>query len=63
MKRARILTGRAIVGALLLVALNAGIASADPGTTPPAPTVVAPCIFPEDPGLDLVLFPEDPGLP
>jgi hypothetical protein len=60
MKRARILVGRAIVGALLLVALNAGIASADPGPTPPAPTVVA---FPEDPGLCIVLFPEDPGLP
>jgi hypothetical protein len=63
MKRARILLGRAIVGALLLVALNAGIASADPGPTPPARTVVAPCFFPEDPGLGIVLFPEDPGLP
>jgi hypothetical protein len=62
MKRARIPVGRAIVGALLLVALNAGIASADPGTpvTVVAPTVVA---FPEDPGLCIVLFPEDPGLP
>ncbi|HYR94404.1 MAG TPA: hypothetical protein VEP48_09400 [Methylomirabilota bacterium] len=61
MKRARILIGRAIVGALLLVALNAGIASADPGT--PVNDVVPTVSFPEDPGLGQIVFPEDPGLP
>ncbi len=62
MKRARILVGRAIVGALLLVALNAGIASADPGT-PVTVIVPSAAYFPEDPGLGQIVFPEDPGLP
>jgi hypothetical protein len=62
MKRARILIGRAIVGALLLVALNVGTASADPGT-PVNVVVPSAASFPEDPGLGQILFPEDPGLP
>jgi hypothetical protein len=60
MKRARTLVARAIVGALLLVALTSSIASADPGRLPP----VLPGL-PEDPGigfLPCLVLPEDPGI-
>jgi hypothetical protein len=59
MKRARTLTARAIVGALLLVVLSSRIASADTGLLPP----ISPDL-PEDPGIGylLHLLPEDPGI-
>lgn len=59
MKRLGTLLARALVGALLLVALGSSIASADPGATGPAGTVQA--VLPEDPGIPDVL-PEDPGI-
>jgi len=53
MKRVRTLLTRAIVAALLLVALSANVASANPGSagTEPGPSSGTTSI-PEDPGLD-----------
>ena len=63
MRRLGALLARAIVGALLLVALNSSIASADTGRLRPG-DVVTPtnqAELPEDPGIGCQL-PEDPGL-
>jgi hypothetical protein len=64
-KQLRTLLRRALVGALLLVALCSSIASADPGV--PAPEVVAgttQAVLPEDPGIEYAphVLPEDPGI-
>ena len=59
MKRARTLVARAIVGALLLVALTSSIANADTILRPTLPGL------PEDPGIGFVpgiVLPEDPGI-
>lgn len=60
MKRARTLMARAIVGALLLVALTSSIANADIlRPLPPLPGL------PEDPGIGFlpgITLPEDPGI-
>ena len=65
MKRLRTLLRRALVGALVLVALCSSIASADPGVA--GPEVVAgttQAVIPEDPGIEIVpqVLPEDPGI-
>jgi len=72
MKRVRMLLARSLVLALLLLALGASAASADPGTTP-EPTVALPSdpggasttTLPEDPGYltDDIVLPDDPGYP
>jgi hypothetical protein len=51
MKRARTLLVRALVGALLVLTLGAGVASADPGTPGGSDGGSAPNILPEDPGI------------
>jgi hypothetical protein len=63
MKRFSTLPLRTAVASLLLGALGANVASADPGTfhlPRPAGDLVAPALLPEDPGL--TRLPEDPGL-
>ncbi len=66
MKRLRTLLARAILGAVLLVALNASMASADPGrgNSGAAPTPTSQAALPEDPGIgyETLALPEDPGI-
>jgi len=72
MKRVRTLLARSLVLALLLLALGAGAANADPGTTPD-PTAILPgdpgqwitTTLPDDPGyrIDDIVLPDDPGYP
>ena len=52
MKRVRTLLVHAFVGALLLLALSASVASADPGPSGGFDGGSAPSLLPEDPGLD-----------
>jgi hypothetical protein len=61
MKRVGSLLARAFVAALLVLALNANVASADPGTRP-APTANT-LTQPEDPGFAPDSQPQDPGFP
>ena len=63
MKQLRTLLARALILAVLLVALSSQVARADPGdpaldgVTTPAPNVI-----PEDPGIPPDLLPQDPGI-
>jgi hypothetical protein len=62
MKQVRTLLMRALILAVLLVALSSSLASADPGPLGPgAATTTSQAVIPEDPGIPDAL-PEDPGI-
>jgi hypothetical protein len=61
MKRVGTLLARAVIAALLVLAMHASVASADPGTHP-APTANT-LTQPEDPGFAPDSQPQDPGFP
>ncbi len=64
MKQLRALLLRAFLVASLLLALNASIASADPGDLAPGAGATVQTVIPEDPGIEVApnQLPEDPGI-